>query len=117
MDAKSAAVLPNMKKGHRATVNFLIKQGASTNNLKEMNSILFSLLIQIGQGDLATGCSLNIVYFIIHCNPSLPYIALRDLKALNEMQVYSHSYWLVIFSTTNSCRVLARDRWQTFKNS
>ena len=63
MDAKSAAVLPNMKKGHRATVNFLIKQGASTNNLKEMNSILFSLLIQIGQGDLATGCSLNIVFF------------------------------------------------------
>ena len=27
------------------------------------------------------------------------------------------SYWLVIFRTTNSSRVLARERWQTFVNS
>ena len=33
------------------------------------------------------------------------------------MQVYSHSYWLVFFCTTNSSRVLARERWQTFENS
>ena len=34
------------------------------------------------------------------------------------MRVYSHSYWLVIFCTTNSSRVLARrERWQTFDNS
>ena len=34
------------------------------------------------------------------------------------MQVYSHSYWLVIFCTTNSSsRVLARERWQPFENS
>ena len=33
------------------------------------------------------------------------------------MRVYSHSYWLVIFCTTNSSRVLARERWQTFENS
>ena len=33
------------------------------------------------------------------------------------MRVYSHSYCLVIFCTTNSSRVLARDRWQTFANS
>ena len=33
------------------------------------------------------------------------------------MQVYSHSYWLVIFCTTNRSRVLARDSWQTFENS
>ena len=26
-------------------------------------------------------------------------------------------YWLVIFCTTNSSRVLARERWQTFENS
>ena len=33
------------------------------------------------------------------------------------MRVYSPSYWLVIFCTTNSSRVLARERWQTFENS
>ena len=33
------------------------------------------------------------------------------------MRVYSHSYWLVIFWTTNSSRVLAREGWQTFENS
>ena len=33
------------------------------------------------------------------------------------MRVYSHSYWLVIFCTTNSSRVLARERWQIFENS
>ena len=32
------------------------------------------------------------------------------------MLVYSHSYWLVIFCTTHSSRVLARERWQTFQN-
>ena len=31
--------------------------------------------------------------------------------------LYSHSYWPVIFCTTNSSRVLARERWQTFENS
>ena len=33
------------------------------------------------------------------------------------MRVYSHSYWQVIFCTTNSSRVLARERWQTFEQS
>ena len=33
------------------------------------------------------------------------------------MRVYSLSYWLVIFCTTNSSRVLARERWQIFENS
>ena len=33
------------------------------------------------------------------------------------MRVYSHSYWLVIFCTTNCSRVLARERWETFENS
>ena len=31
--------------------------------------------------------------------------------------MYSHSYWLVIFCTTNSSRVLARKRWLTFEKS
>ena len=41
----------------------------------------------------------------------------RFSKLSNAMRVYSHSYWLVIFCTTNSSRVLARERWQTFENS
>ena len=47
-----------------------------------------------------TWCSGKIVFFFtIHCNPShIP-------------------YWLVIFCTTNSSRVLARERWQTVENS
>ena len=57
-------------------------------------------------------------FFTIHCNPSLAYIAaVKTFKALNAMRVYSHSFWLVIFLTTNSSRVLARERWQTFENS
>ena len=36
---------------------------------------------------------------------------------LNAMRVYSHSYWLVIFCTTNSSRLLARERWQIVENS
>merc|ERR1711860_43320 len=57
-------------------------------------------------------------FFTIHCNPSLAYIAVYEtFKALNATRVYSRSYWLVIFCTTNSSRVLARERWQTFENS
>ena len=56
------------------------------------------------------------VFFTIHCNPSFAYIAVREtFKVLNAMRVYSHSYWLVIFCTTNSIPVLARGRWQTFE--
>ena len=39
----------------------------------------------------------------------------RFSKLSNAMRVYSHSYWLVISCTTNSSRVLARERWQTFE--
>ena len=62
-----------------------------------------------------TGCSGKMCFFTIHCNPSFAYIAVRE--ALNAMRMYSHSYWLVIFCTSNSSRVLARERWQTFENS
>ena len=37
--------------------------------------------------------------------------------SLDAMRVYIHSYWPVIFCTTNSSRVLARERLQTFENS
>ena len=51
-----------------------------------------------------TGCSGNIVFFKVHCNPSLAYISLKEIfKALNAMRLYSHSHWLVFFCT--------RERW------
>ena len=38
-------------------------------------------------------------------------------KARNAMRVYSNSYWMVIFCTTNNSRVQARERWLNFENS
>ena len=64
---------------------------------------------------LYTGCSGNLGFFTIHCNPSLAYIAVSPLKTLIAMRVYSHSYWLVFFFPTNSSRVLARVRWQSLR--
>ena len=52
-------------------------------------------------------------FFTIHCNPSLPYIAVRDLQRNASVK----SLLLVFFCTTNSSRVLAREMWQTFENS
>ena len=68
-------------------------------------------------GDIK-GVQEKLWFFTIHFNPSLTYIAVRDLQgSLNAMRVYSRSYWLVLFCTTNSSQVLARERWQTFENS
>ena len=39
----------------------------------------------------------------------------RNLKLSTQCEC--HSYWLVIFCTTNRSRVLAKARWQTFENS
>ena len=64
-----------------------------------------------------TGCSGKMCFFTIHCNPSFANIALRDLQSSQRIASVQHSYWLVIFCTTNSSRVLARERWQTFENS
>ena len=57
----------------------------------------------------STGCSGKIVFFHNSLQP------LPRLHRCDAMRVYSHSYWLVIFGTTNSSRELAR--WQTFENS
>ena len=61
-------------------------------------------------------CSINRVFRknFVFSQFTTTNIALRDLQALNAMRVYSHSYWLVIFCTTNSSQVLARRRGQTF---
>ena len=57
-------------------------------------------------------------FFTVQYNPFLAYITIRDLQSpLNAMRVYSHSYRLVIFCTTNSSRVLAWEKWQTFETS
>ena len=91
-----------------------------------LRSCLKSTLWELyGQGNIHppeykeyTGCSGKIVFFTIHCSPSLAYIVVRVLQSSQrKASVYSHSYWLAIFCTTNSSRVLARERWQTFENS
>ena len=38
-------------------------------------------------------------------------------KVLNATRVYSHSYWLTIFCTTNSSPVLSNERPQNIENS
>ena len=44
-----------------------------------------------------------------HSNPSLAYISVRELQSSRRnMRVYSLSYWLAIFCTTNSSPVLAK---------
>ena len=65
-----------------------------------------------------TWCSEKLCFFKMHFNPSLAYITVRDLESSQRnSNVHCRSYWLVIFCTTNSSRVLARERWQTLKNS
>ena len=54
-------------------------------------------------------------FFTIHCNPSLAYIAVRDLQSSQrKMRMYSHSYWLVFF-----VQPLAAECWRGkgFENS
>ena len=58
------------------------------------------------------GVQKKLCFFTIQCNPSLAYNVVKDLQ-----RNASRSHWLVIFCTTNSSRVLARERWQTFENS
>ena len=50
-------------------------------------------------------------------NPPSPTSLKETFKALSAMRVYSHSYWLVFFCTTNSSRMLASEMWQTIENS
>ena len=65
------------------------------------------------------GVQEKMCFSTIHCNPFLAYMAVRDLQSSQpSKRVYSPSYLLVIFCTTNSSRVLmARESWQTFENS
>ena len=79
--------------------------------MHEMFNLFFSTVMYV------QGVHEKLCFFTIHCNPSLAYITEKTFKALNAMRVYSHSYWLVNFCKTNSSRVLAKERLQTFENS
>ena len=51
----------------------------------------------------------NCVFFIIHCNSSLAYIALQEFfKAFNAMRVNSHSYWML----ANICTTIVAQCWR-----
>ena len=58
------------------------------------------------------------VFFTIHWNSFLAYIAVIDLKS-SQRNASVQSLILAgnFFFTTNSSRVLAREKWQTFENS
>ena len=53
----------------------------------------------------------SVLFFTIHCSATPP------SPATLQKAFKAHSHWLVIYCTTNSSRVLARERWQTFENS
>ena len=57
----------------------------------------------------------KLCFFTNHCNPSLAYIAVRDLHSSQHNS--SVQSLLLTFCTTNNSRVLVRERWQTFENS
>ena len=53
-------------------------------------------------------------FVTINSNPSLAYIAVRDLQ---NSQHNASVQLLQLAGTTNSRRVLARENWKTFENS
>ena len=67
-------------------------------------------------GSEVQGVQEKLCFFIIFCNPSIAYIAVRALQS-SQRNVSVQSLLLVIFCTPNSSRVLARERWQTCENS
>ena len=63
------------------------------------------------------GVQEKLCFFTIHCNPSLAYSGVRDLQS-SQLNASVQSLLLAgNFCTTNSSRVLAWERWQTFDNS
>ena len=63
------------------------------------------------------GVQEKLCFFTIHRNLSLAYIAVRDLQSSQRNASVQSLLLAGIFCTTNSSRVLARERWQTFENS
>ena len=64
-----------------------------------------------------TGCSGKIVFFLNSLQP-LPrlHCCKRPSKLSTQCECTVTPFLLVIFCTTNSSRVLAREGWQTFEN-
>merc|ERR1712049_5940 len=58
-----------------------------------------------------------VFFFTIHSNPSLAYIAVRELQSSQRNASVQSLLLAGSFCTTNDSRVLARERWQTFGNS
>ena len=59
----------------------------------------------------------NCAFLTIYCNPSLAYIVVRDLQCFQRIASVESLLLAAFFCITNSSRVLARERWQTFENS
>ena len=59
----------------------------------------------------------KLCFFTIHCNPCLAYIAVRDHQSSQRNESVQSLLLAGSFCTTNSSRVLARERWQTLQNS
>ena len=57
------------------------------------------------------------IVFTFQCNPSLAYIAVRDLQSSQHNASVQALLLAGDYCTTNSGRELARERWQTFQNS
>ena len=53
----------------------------------------------------------------IHCNPSLTYVAVRDLQSSQRNASVQQLLLAGNFCKTNSSRELARERWRTSENS
>ena len=59
----------------------------------------------------------KLCFFTIFCNSSLAYIAVKDLQSSQRNASVQSLLLAGDFCTTNSSRVLARERWQAFENS
>ena len=60
------------------------------------------------------GVQEKLCFFTIHCNPSLAYIALRDLQSSRRNASVQSLLLAGNFLYNHSSRLLARERWQTF---
>ena len=102
-------------------VNFLSEVTLSFRITPNSNNALFYPLKETFLNLLSHNFVLTNGYFKL--SPYSPKVTLslshsQSLAGHHQpKRLYSHSYWLVIFCTTNSSRVLARERWQTVENS
>ena len=97
--------------------DYLFKKKISGTELPQLLFPQIRLKMSINIFQTITAQGVHFTFFFYQSLQSLPRLhrCERPLKALNAMWVYSHSYWLVIFCTTNSR--LAMEGSQTFKNS